>query len=137
VEERDRSAAPERVAGHIMNAKPLASEGDLLAMLMQAVPYAIPDALIFRRPIISVKAEGGWWAKAGVRGQADAYIVMAGGRHIEIETKAAVHKWYPQQRAWRARCEELRIPYLVLRAGPGEVPGDTVERWIAEIKAIL
>jgi hypothetical protein len=120
-----------------MTPKPLASEGDLLSMLMQAVPYAIPDALIFRRPIINARTDQGWRARAGVRGQADAYMVMAGGRHIEIETKAAVHKWYPQQRAWRARCEELRIPYLMLRAGPGEAPADTVERWIAEIKAIL
>lgn len=129
--------ADDASAARARSAKPLASEGDLLSALMVAIPYAIPDAIIFRRPIVSTKAEGGWWVRAGVRGQADAYLVAAGGRHVEIETKAAKHKWYAEQLRWRARCEQLRIPYLVLRARPREAPSDTVQRWIGELKAIL
>ena len=119
-----------------MAVTPLASEYDLSKDFIQAVPFALPHVRVFLRTILSVETKAGWWAKAGVKGQADMYALVRGGRHIEIETKAARHKWYAEQLAWRAYCQDAEIPYLMLRANPGEHPSDTVTRWVEALRAV-
>jgi hypothetical protein len=116
--------------------KPLASEGDLVVMLIEATPYVLPTVRIFRRPILNVQATEGFRVRAGVPGQADLYAMVKGGRHIELEAKAARGTMREKQKAWRAFCESWGVPHLVLRALPGELPGVTVNRWIEEIRAV-
>lgn len=112
------------------------SEADLGLALSLAFPYRFPRLLIERRNILNVETRDGWRARSGKKGQAD-YFVSGRGVHIEIETKAAKHKWYAQQVAWRKRCGDLGIPYLVARALPGEDPDVTVARWLDEIEAMV
>ena len=112
------------------------TESDLGAMLCEAFPYAFPKLLIFRRNIVNTQSVDGYRARAGVKGQAD-YYIMGARIHVEVETKSASHKWYREQIQWRSRCQALGIPYLVARALPHEPPGDTVSRWLAEIRALI
>ena len=129
----DRGASPE--PGRIVTA-PHASEGDLVGMLLEAAPYALTHVRIFRRPVFNVQAVQGFRARAGIPGQADLYAVVKGSaRHIELEAKLATGRMAVAQKSWRAFCLEWSIPHLVLRAQPGEAPGDTVQRWVREIWA--
>ncbi len=112
-------------------------ELDLMRAFMAEVPIAIPDARIFRRDIINEKSARGHWIKAGIKGQADTYILARGGRHVELETKAANGRLSDEQKAWRAFCLEFQIPYLMPRAKAGEHPTITIERWIGELRACL
>ena len=116
--------------------KPVAKEDELLRMLLGVAPFALRDMRIFRRPIINGRMAAGWWARAGEPGQADAYALCRGGRHIELECKAAHGKWYAEQLAWRAFCQSFDVPYLVLRAEARELPALTVERWVHEIRKV-
>jgi hypothetical protein len=113
-----------------------ALESDLGALLCLAFPVAFPSLLIFRRQILNVETKEGWRARAGVKGQAD-YYVMGKRVHVEVETKNVAAKWYAQQVAWRARCAALEIPYLVARARMYEEPDVTVARWIEEIRGLI
>jgi hypothetical protein len=116
--------------------KPPASEGDLVSMLLEAAPFALPRLRIFRRPIINTRSTEGFRVRTGIPGQADCYAVVAGGRHIELEAKAARGHLETAQKAWREWCRAFEVPHLVLRAKAGEPPGDTVQRWIEEIRAV-
>ena len=113
---------------------PLATENELRDAFVAMVPFQLPDVRVFVRTILNVEAKGGWRARAGIPGQCDLYAVRKGGLHIEIECKAAKHKWYRAQIAWREFCQEWSIPYLVLRALPGEHPHTTVGRWIGLLR---
>lgn len=113
------------------------SELDLDKAFLQAIPYAMPNVMAFQRPIVNTEAKGGWWIRAGVPGQADIYVVVKGGRHIEVETKMASRKLRPAQEAWRIRCEHMGITYLVLRARTGETANMTVARWVDELRSVV
>lgn len=118
------------------------TELDLMWLFIQRVPVAIPGAHIERRNVIRGARVGKSDARVsnGVKGQADCFVVLPGARHVECETKAAETGHDPDagckcetcvaQRRWRARCEQLRIPYLKLRAEVNESPDQTVGRWI-------
>jgi len=113
------------------------NETDLLHHFIAAVPSALPDCRVFRRNIINVETKQGFRARNGIRGQADAYCIARGGRHVEIETKAARGSLMAAQHAWRAFCITFEIPHLVLRALPDEPPPRTVARWIEELRSVL
>ena len=122
------------------------SEIDLLWLFLQTVPNAIRGAHAERRNIIRGARVGKSEARVsnGIPGQADAFVVLPGARHVECETKAAGAGHDPDlgckcdtceaQRRWRARCEKLGIPYLKLRALEGENEIVTVTRWIEEVR---
>lgn len=115
-------------------------ETDLLKLFIDRAPFTLPMLRIFRRNIIRRKAqiEGREVMLVnGIKGQADAYALVRGGRHIEIETKSATGKLRAAQERWRAYCLREGIPYLQPRALKGETPDDTVSRWIEELRAIL
>jgi hypothetical protein len=113
------------------------TEHDLLHAFIERVPYRLPHARIFRRNIINVETSRGYRVRNGIAGQADAYALVRGGRHVELETKAAAGRLAPVQKAWRAYCASFEIPHLVLRARKDEAPADTVDRWIDELQAVL
>lgn len=119
---------------------PAMNETELLMKFIADVPEALPNVRVFRRTIISAEvARGGrsFRLKAGIKGQADAYAIALGGQHVEIETKAAKGRMLDEQKAWRAWCLAWHVPHLVLRAKAKEHPAATVERWIAELRAVL
>jgi hypothetical protein len=118
------------------------TEGDLMWKFIQSVPWAIPTARPFRRSILNVEAINKrtgehFRAKAGVEGQCDIYLLLRGGRIVEVETKARRGVLSPAQRAWRAFCLEWGIPHIVLQEKRGETPDETVNRWLGEIRAVV
>lgn len=115
-------------------------ETDLLQLFIDRAPFKLPMVRLFRRNIIRHAAviDGRKVFLAnGIVGQADAYALVRGGRHVEIETKSAVGKLRDAQKRWRAYCLRECIPYLMPRALKDELPNDTVNRWIEELRAIL
>jgi hypothetical protein len=115
------------------------SETDLLHLFIARVPFALPHVRVFRRPIINALASAGgrsFRIKSGITGQADAYAIIKGGRHVEIETKAARGRMAEAQSAWRSFCEDFAIPHLVLRADGDEHPDAIVERWINQLSEV-
>lgn len=120
--------------------RPEKSETDLLFMFVARAPLALPDVRVFRRNIINrVVEEHGrkYTLRNGIPGQGDAYALVRGGRHIEIETKAAKGRMRDEQWKWRAFCRDWGVPHLVLCAREDEAAEATVERWIAELGAVL
>lgn len=117
---------------------PEMNETDLLHHLILRAPLEIPDLWrIERRNIINVETKHGARVRNGVKGQADAFALTHGGRHIEIETKAARGVLAEAQERWRAACIARGVPHLVLRARRDEAPEDTVSRWIDELRAVV
>jgi hypothetical protein len=113
------------------------NETDLLHHFIQQTPLALPDCRIFRRNIINVETKQGYRVRNGIKGQADAYALVRGGRHVEIETKAERGTLGEAQHAWRSFCLSFGIPHLVLRAQRSEAPEATVARWIHELAEAL
>ena len=113
------------------------NETDLLHLFIERTPFALPHVRVFRRNIINVETKQGFRVRNGIKGQADAYALVEGGLHIELETKAARGVLAEHQLAWRDHCRSRRIPHLVLRARRGEQPMKTVDRWIGELRAVL
>ncbi len=83
--------------------------------------------------------------KAGLPGQADAYGFIRNPQislldrlelppiPIEIEFKGQKTRVSPEQKNWRAFCDEYQVPYLILRAGVEESSGFTITRWTDEM----
>jgi|HubBroStandDraft_1064217.scaffolds.fasta_scaffold72637_2 hypothetical protein len=124
-----------------MTSLPHASEGDLGAMFAMAVPLAIPDATAFRRTIIRGKMAAGWYARANLPGQADYWVLVKGGLHVEVETKAAAESGNKAvrkaQEEWRLFCVSQEIPYMRPKALRGEDPNETVRRWVDELRVLI
>lgn len=110
------------------------NETDLLHLFIKLTPHVIPGARVERRNIINVKSERGFRVRNGIKGQCDAFCIYR-GRHIEIETKAARGVMREAQERWRLWCFAAGTPHMVLKAAKGETPDDTVNRWVAELRA--
>lgn len=120
--------------------RPEKSETDLLFMFIQRAPLAFPGVRVFRRNVINrvVEERGRKFAlRNGIAGQADAYALVKGGRHVEIETKAARGVMRDAQWAWRSFCRDWGIPHLVLRARSDEDEEATIARWLEELGGVL
>jgi hypothetical protein len=116
------------------------SELELMRFFMAECAVHLPNVRVFRRDIINADVQKNgrhFHMRAGIKGQADLYAYVDGGRVVELETKAARGTLADEQKTWRAFCIERRIPHLVLRAKPKEYPAETVERWIAELRAVV
>lgn len=137
-------------------AAPTAHESDLMRAYQEAIPYALPHVRVFRRNIMAAHLSGGHYVKAGIPGQCDLYTYVRRKAcpvdsaceyplpcpycmafAIETECKSATAEWTPKQKAWRAFCEEWRIPYLALEAKRDETPGQTVNRWVDETRELV
>lgn len=113
------------------------NETDLLHSFMAAVPHVLPDARVFRRNIINATTTFGTRVRNGIKGQADAYCLVRGGLHVELEAKSATGSLSKEQLAWQAFCLRFDIPHLVLAARRNETPNDTVARWVAELRTVV
>ena len=116
------------------------SEHDLLALFIREAPKALPACRVFRRNIIRRKVviEGRpVMLVNGIPGQGDAYALLKGGRHIEIETKAAKGTMGEAQERWRDFCAAWGVPHLVMKARKDEPSDTTVTRWIEELRGVL
>lgn len=112
------------------------TETDLLWLFIQRVPKAIPGAHVERRNIIRNARVGKSESRVsnGIVGQADAFAILPGARHVECETKSAAGIVLESQKRWRANCARLGIPHLILRANEDEAPNETIARWVAELE---
>lgn len=123
-----------------MTCSEVMAERELMQFFMAEVPTYLPHVRVFVRTIVNATASKGgrhFHIKAGIKGQSDMYALAEGGLHVELETKAAKGRMLEEQKAWREFCLAFRIPHLVLRARSGEHPASTIERWIAELRAVL
>jgi hypothetical protein len=113
----------------------LTTEHTLQAALLLAAPRLLPDLRLFRRQVMRVQLPDPERTIAvGIRGQSDLYGLLRGGRHIELELKAAGGVMSKNQLVWQAFCQGWGVPHLVLRGRVNEDAHETVERWIGEIK---
>lgn len=120
--------------------RPLLNETDLLHLYIERVPFALPHVRVFRRNVINRTVSEGdrkYTLRNGIKGQADAYALVRGGLHVEIETKAASGTLRDAQERWREFCIAHEIPHLVLRAKKDEAPTVTIERWVSELAECL
>lgn len=123
----------------LSNEAPSMNETELLFKFIAEVPRHLPHVRVFRRNIVNALVQKNgrhFHARAGIKGQADAYALVRGGRTVEIETKAAKGKLRDEQKAWRSFCIEFAIPYLELRAKAGEHPDETVTRWMVALREV-
>lgn len=109
------------------------TESDLQWALLAAAPAAIPQLRLFRRNVGTVRVHNRVM-RFGVAGQADLYGIFRGGRHLEVELKAAGGRLSPEQRAWRDFCLSWQIPHVLLVGGADERIEQTVARWIQELR---
>lgn len=112
------------------------SESRLQTELLLRAPKEFLHLRIFRRNVVVARVEGRT-IHAGVKGQADLYGILRGGKSIEIEIKSATGSLSPEQKAWASWCEEWSVPHMVLKARRGEIESDTIDRWIEELRTKL
>jgi hypothetical protein len=113
------------------------TELDLMWTLVTELPKALPNVRPFRRQVVNVEAKQGFRVRAGVPGQCDLYLLVRGGRIVEVETKARRGVLSGAQKQWRDFCETWQIPHLVLAERADDSPEATVARWIEEIRAVV
>lgn len=114
-------------------------ELELQRALLIAAPAALPAVRLFRRNIVNASSQSlpGVRLRAGIKGQADIYGLVRGGRHIEIELKSATGRLRPEQERWRDWCREWGIEWVLLEASRLENPDETVRRWLSELRTFL
>lgn len=113
------------------------SETTLLHAFIARVPHVLPDVRVFRRNVINGQLANGRRVRNGIVGQADAYALVRGGAHVEIEAKSALGVLSTEQRKWQSFCVNFGIPYIVLRADDNELPNGTINRWVNELRACI
>lgn len=115
-------------------------ETDLVKLWVARVPFVIPNTRVFIRTIIDrvVQIDGrDVRLRANEPGQGDVWALVKGGRHIEIEAKAARGKMREAQERWQEFCAAWGVDHLVIRARKGETPNETIERWCEELRAVV
>lgn len=109
-------------------------ETSYVTALCARISTTMPTWHPFVRTLSLATFEGRTFRTGGVDGQADVYVIVNGGRHLEIECKGVGGKLNEDQERWRTRCIEWGVPHIVLRVQKEEVPVETVRRWIAELQ---
>jgi hypothetical protein len=115
-------------------------ETDLVKLWVVRVPVVMPNVRVFIRTIIDrvVQIDGRTVRLiANEPGQGDAWALVKGGRHIEIEAKAARGTMREAQERWQAFCAAWGVDHLVVRARKNEKPEETIERWCEELRAVV
>lgn len=107
-------------------------EGDYTRALVVRSRTAFQTVSLFRRNIGAIRVQDRMF-KAGIPGQADVYAVADGGQHFEIEIKRH-GRLSPNQERWREWCQNRGVPWALLDVVPGEMPAQTIERWVGELR---
>ena len=116
------------------------NETDLVKLFVARVPFVLPTCRAFIRTIIDrvVDIDGRTVRlRANEPGQGDAWVLVKGGRHIEVEAKAARGVLRAAQERWQGFCASWGVDHLVVRAKKGETPEETVGRWCDELRAVV
>jgi hypothetical protein len=111
-------------------------ETDLMRLFMYEAARALPSVRLFRRQVGLFRTEDRT-IKVSQKGMADLQALVRGGRVVEIETKSRRGKLSPEQENWRDWCRSFGIPWLQLKALKNETPGQTVARWIGELRELV
>ena len=111
-------------------------ESDYVHALLVRAPHEFPNVWLFRRNVGAGRLAERSYFRAGIPGQADLYGIGRGGRHYEIECKRFTGL-SPAQKRWRDWCDERDVPWLLLRVLIGELPTQTIERWVGELRVFL
>lgn len=117
----------------------LPTETDYVRSLLSRAPAAFPDVYLFRRNVISMPMmhKGKHrYVRAAEAGQCDIYAIRDGGQHYEIECKRGTKLSEAQQR-WRVWCEMRGISWTMLDVRKGELPAQTIERWVGELRGVF
>lgn len=128
-------------------------ETDLVKLFVARVPFVLPNCRAFERTIIDAVVimlhHFMQWLgrrtgdpiktrlRSGVAGQGDAWVLVKGGRHIEVEAKAARGVMRDAQGRWKEFCDAGWCDHLIVRARKGETPEQTVERWVEELRVAV
>lgn len=115
----------------------MSRESQLQAQLLLAAPSAIPNLRLFRRNVGVARMRGAV-VQFAIAGQSDLYGLVRGGRHIEVELKAASapRNLPADQESWANWCVAWGIPHVVLRASKDESDEQTVARWCEELRRL-
>ena len=117
------------------------SETPLQRRLLLRSPSEFPTLRLFRRNVgvATYHTHDGpdRHVAFGIKGQCDLYAIVDGGLHIELECKAPDGRLKPAQRDWRDWCLAHRVPWICLTEGKDETEEQTIDRWIAEIRALI
>jgi hypothetical protein len=111
------------------------NESEYQGLLLLAAPRHLADMRLFRRNV-GVAQMGERMTRFGIKGQADIYAIVRGGRIIELEIKSLVGRLTKEQQAWRDFCSRWQVPWLLLKPMKDESSDATVYRWCAEIAAV-
>lgn len=92
------------------------TESDLLAAILLRFG-SLPTLRLFRMNVLVARTSTGRVVKAGIKGQADIFGILApSGRHISIETKAPHGRQSPEQKRWQAMVERMGGIYCLARS---------------------
>lgn len=108
------------------------TETELRRIYVAAATREFPGVRFFIRNVGSFSV-GESRVRAGIKGQADVYFYMRGGRGGEIELKNIRTPQTKEQKAWQAFCEEWEIPFLLLRAQSD----DPIDDWLVRTYEFL
>lgn len=115
------------------------TESQLQARLLLIAPERLPEVRLFRRNVGSATLRGGYKVQFALPGQCDLYALARGGRHIEVELKAAGKRIIPgsDQDIWQIWCRVWDVPHIVLVGRKEESVEKTVERWCTELRTLF
>lgn len=116
----------------------MSHETTLQTALLLAAPRELPDLRLYRRNVGAARMRGRAVVKFAIAGQCDLYGISRGGRHYEIELKAASapSRLPPDQESWASWCIAWGVPHIVLRAHHDEPDDKTVARWCEELRRL-
>lgn len=109
-----------------------ALEGDYQRALLARVAVEFPGHRFFRRNVGLVKMQDSRVFRAGIPGQCDLFALGRGGGHWELEIKRYTGLSDAQER-WRDWCLSWGVPWMCVEARRGELPADTIARWVLEL----
>lgn len=111
-----------------------ATEIELRRFYVAACTKKFLDVRLFIRNVAKMQIEDRF-IRAGIKGQADVWGHLFRDPYpmpLEIELKNVNTSDTDEQKAWRAYCEERRVPYLYMRAKKGDTPAQVIAEWIRE-----
>ncbi len=104
--------------------------------LLGAVPCFLPGLRLYRRMVGMAEVHGSK-VSFGIKGQCDLYGFTRSGRAVEVELKSATGTLSDQQKAWRDSLAGWGVFWICLTQRRGETHNDTIQRWLAELRAGL